>query len=84
MVKEEVKKTNYEKIGVSNPARFWVGCSMVLLEVFAIYIYFLSSLNWGWLSKELVIGFSGLLILIAYNVFAGKLILKGSNDKKKK
>lgn len=51
---------------------------MIGAEILFLYSIFLASLNWDWLTKELAIFVGGVALVIGYNVFAGRLILKGS------
>ncbi len=51
---------------------------MIGAEILLLYSIYLASLNWSWLTKELALFIGGIVLVIGYNVFAGRLILKGS------
>ena len=73
--------TGYERVGISNPARFFTGIGMISLEVLALFTVFLSLLNWSFFTKQIAIILIISILVVVYNVFAGILLLKGSKGK---
>ncbi len=77
-MKQKVK----EKIKISNPARFWFGASMIIIEVLGLGIFGLTLLNWNWITEKVVLySFIGIAVIL-YNFLAGMFILNGSKKEK--
>lgn len=70
------------KFKISNPARFWFGASMFIIEVLGISIYCLTLLDWKWVTEKVILTVFIITAILLYNVLAGILIFNGSKNKK--
>lgn len=65
-----------------NKLMFWSGFGLFSLEFLGIFIYFISSLDWSWISLQLIMTSIGIAIIILLNLFLFILMIIGalSND----
>lgn len=67
-----------KKRELSNPARFWVGAIMGLVEIVGMMIYFLSKVDYSWITEQLVLTAFSISAIVMYNIVAVMLVLNGS------
>lgn len=61
-----------------NKNRFWTGIGMGIAEFVAVIIYFLTKVDWSWVTAGLIIAVGTVTMVILYNAIAMILVWNGS------
>ena len=64
------------KFQITNPARFWIGVTLVSFEVIPAVGYALSLLDYSWITWKVL----AISAVVLYNILAGTLIWNGSKQ----